>query len=367
MSCTRAPSPPVERKEVDAKSAASVIVKPYATARPSVTPLWFEFGPNGPVSISGPLDSALTSFDPWPLARRAAGLVVRDGSVTVAVNRDGFVSLVPRKEGEIAVYRVGDATRFAAYSIASVFLYRESPTVLFYRDRFFVDPTENAPDPRACSLLKGSLELVPVDLPVLSVFPVSQSWDIEALGLSFDGRWVMKAVRSGGLSFAAAASLDEVKTDITAAAYRAALLPRSPKDSDGPLRVVLDAAVAELPPKKAMVATVVGAGNASTQTYLLSTSKGDNADAILSASDENVDRVWAYRDASRAFLLLGDGSYFASATGNAEIMRGHLPALPENFVYTGIAAANKTLVVVWEEQDGWAVGSAGFLLVDAGL
>lgn len=366
-SCSKGAVPSGERSELDAKSAASVFARPFITARPSSSSLWFEFGPDGPVSISGPADSALTPFEPWPLAHRAAGLVARDGSVTFAVNRDGFLSFVPRKDGEIAVYRVGDAARFGPYSIASVFLYKDSPTALLYRDRFFIDPTDKTPDPRACSLVKGSPELVSVDLPIFSAYPVAESWDIEALGKSMDGRWVAKAVRAGGLSYASAPSLDDAKTEISAADYRSALLPRSAQSAEGNLKAVFDASVADLAPKKAVVATVVGSGDAYAETYVLSKSKASDAETILAASGENIDRCWAFRDSARALLLFSDGSLIVSASAEAGIGRGRLPALPENFAYTGIAAVNKTLVALWEEQDGWAVGSSGFLLVDAGF
>jgi hypothetical protein len=40
-----------------------------------------------------------------------------------------------------------------------------------------------------------------------------------------------------------------------------------------------------------------------------------------------------------------------------------LPGLPKNFVYTGIALLGSRIVASWEEQDSWAVGAAGFVLV----
>jgi hypothetical protein len=40
-----------------------------------------------------------------------------------------------------------------------------------------------------------------------------------------------------------------------------------------------------------------------------------------------------------------------------------LPSLPEGFVYTRIGLAGQALVAAWEEQDGWNVGAAGFLIL----
>jgi hypothetical protein len=40
-----------------------------------------------------------------------------------------------------------------------------------------------------------------------------------------------------------------------------------------------------------------------------------------------------------------------------------LPPLPQGFVYTGIALLSReTILGTWEEQDGWNVGAAGFVL-----
>jgi hypothetical protein len=170
---------------VDIKTAASAFHRPYASVRPAADPLWFELGPEGPVSVSGPLDSSLAPFEPWPLARRVAGIVAYGDSLVMAANKEGFLSLVPRSDGGLSLYRVADTDFLARYSIASVFMHEGVPTLLVYRDRFLVDPSEPAPAPRCFSLDADKASLEAVEPPFLSKYPASQSWDIESLILSF--------------------------------------------------------------------------------------------------------------------------------------------------------------------------------------
>jgi hypothetical protein len=348
---------------VDERTAASVFTRPHAAVQPSRTPLWFEFGPSGPAPISGPLDSSLTPFEPWPLARRGAGLVVSERSCSVAANRDGFLCLVRRGDGGIALYRAAGPAEFASYSVAAAFAYGGAPTALLYRDRFFVDPVDPAPEPRAFSVAAGSAELLPADIPLLSAYPASESWDIESLSAAADGRIFLRAAREGAVSYAAAPALDGERAEVSAGAYRAAQLPRPPSAAALPLRMVLEAAANDAAAGNAKVATAWGKGRTFPETYLAALPTAGNAEAALAASEGEVERLWAYYDEERALVLFPDGRYYAAAAAGPTVS-GALPALPEGFAYTGIALLGRTAVALWEEQDGWAVGSAGLLLVD---
>jgi hypothetical protein len=72
-----------------------------------------------------------------------------------------------------------------------------------------------------------------------------------------------------------------------------------------------------------------------------------------------------------AINVQGSGLYAAGETPisvapNAEVFRCvpfALPQLPENFVYTGIALSGETLVATWEEQEEYATGAAGFMVL----
>ena len=40
-----------------------------------------------------------------------------------------------------------------------------------------------------------------------------------------------------------------------------------------------------------------------------------------------------------------------------------LPELPENFIYTDVALCGQTLIAAWEEQEGFNIGAAGFMVI----
>jgi hypothetical protein len=49
--------------------------------------------------------------------------------------------------------------------------------------------------------------------------------------------------------------------------------------------------------------------------------------------------------------------------GDHVVRRFSLPPLPEDFVYTGIGLAGDTVFASWEEQDGYSIGAAGFMVL----
>jgi hypothetical protein len=367
LSCVPPRRPIRESAGVDVVAAVSAFQRPYATVKPSGAPSWFEFGLSGPVPVSGPLDSSLSPFEPWPLARRGVGIVAAENSATIVANRDGFISLVSRPDGDIAVYRVADETRFAPYSVTAAFLHGGAPAAVVHRDRFFIDPVGPPPEPRAFILQKGLTELSPADLPLLSAYPAGQGWDIESLAAAPDGRIVLRAVRDDAVAYAAAAVWDAEKTDISAAEFRSASSPISRRRAPMPLRCVFDAAAAELPTGEAMVSTAYGKGQAFPQFFLLSRSETDEFGTLRAFSEGEVDGVWSFYDENRAILLFPDGQYFSVRPEGADaaVFKTRLPSLPNGFAYAGVALVGNFVVALWEEQDGWSVGSAGFLLMEA--
>ena len=70
--------------------------------------------------------------------------------------------------------------------------------------------------------------------------------------------------------------------------------------------------------------------------------------------------------AAAALFPDGRGVYGISPPEQAGPVRdGHFRLPPaEGFVYTGAALAGKLLAVSWEEQEGWALGAAGLVLVE---
>ena len=73
-------------------------------------------------------------------------------------------------------------------------------------------------------------------------------------------------------------------------------------------------------------------------------------------------------DLSKEGERISDDEWRNSFSGAADIpeegdLPFRLPALPEDFVYTGIAQLGEVLVATWEEQQLPAVGAAGFMVV----
>ncbi len=364
-SCGGGTEPRPAEQPADARSGASILPSPAAAVKPSAEPVWFEFGPDGPVRIDGPLDSSLSPFEPWTLARRVVGFTASGMAATAAVNRDSLLTLLPRN-GDIRLYRAPiSAADRTPYSAACTFLFDGRPAVLLYRDRFFVDPSAAAPDPRALVLAKGKAELAPADVALFAAYPASQLWDIDALGLSADGRWIFRAVKDGAVSYAAGISLAGPSGELSAGAYRTALLPRSRLTVDGALRYALEAAVLDLPEGKAAVATVARRDGDAAESFLVSRSDDLNVEASLARAGGQVDRAWGFADGERAYLLSGDGAYFSAVADSTTVSRGRFPTLPDGFVYSGIVSVGGALVASWEEQDGWSIGSAGLVFVSA--
>lgn len=372
-SCGGSASRAAASESPQAETAATEDVRAFTTVQPSAKPLWFEFGPDGPIAIDAPGRSSLVPFSPWPLARRSCGFVVREGLIAMGSNRDGFIVFAPRKNGAVSLYRISDPEAFGAYSIASLFSFRGQPTAMLYRDHFFVDPESPAPAPRAYSAAAGNPRPVPVELPALSSFPPADGWDVEAMVRSADGRWFFRAARRPGTekgdgepAFAAAPGPDSAAETSTAGAFRNAMLPRRTEAAEAVLRRSLDAAATTLDASGLMVVSAVGPGAVSAEEYLVSRSPVGNVDAALSASDAEVKRAWACSDGARAYLVTAAGETYAAIGRDRAVVRSRLPALPEGFSYTGISTTRNLAVVTWEEQDGWAVGAAGFLVVSAG-
>ena len=67
---------------------------PMAILQSGEYPLWFKLSENGPVYIESIEDAVLTTaLVPWPFALHISFLLEKDGVVSLAVNRDGFLRI----------------------------------------------------------------------------------------------------------------------------------------------------------------------------------------------------------------------------------------------------------------------------------
>lgn len=351
-SCSRGGPPPVDSAAPPPPPAVPAGPPPAASVDFAAGSAWFELGPGGPVAVVSPEDASLVPFEPWPYARRLCGFLPDGTAVVAASNRDGFLSFRPGPVGVLEIFFHGNEEACAPYSMSEIFLFDGKPTVSLYRDRFFLDPQVLAPAVRALSLAEDAA--VPVDPAAFALFPPEKGWDIDGVDRAFDGTWLVRAARDGSgegrVAFASASSLEEQARPLSAAAHRAGLRPRPKRTAAPAMANALAAAAAAR--GSTLVASVAGR-------------PGEGAVRFSSAeNDAGAEKAWAWEGDRGAAVLLADGRCWLSG-GDGAVQVFSLPELPGGFAYTGLARAGDAWIAAWEEQDGWAVGAAGFLVLRA--
>jgi hypothetical protein len=292
------------------------------------------------------------------------GFVVREGLVAAGANRDGFVGIVARKDGAAAIYRANDPAVCGPYTMASVFALDGAPAALLYRDRFFVDPDAPPAVPNVVTLVAGNPRPVSVELGALAGHSGTGGWDVESIDKSANGEWHFRVVHAenggGETAYLVAKDLQTAATPSSAAAFRKARDPRPLEQAEPVLRRALADAAGTLSGGNVAVATALSPGQASVEYYLLSK-------AAETAVAADVTRAWACSDGARAYVAFSDGRLSAAIGRDGPIVRSRLPGLPAGYAYTGLASTGGLLVAAWEEQDGWAVGAAGFVILSSEL
>jgi len=331
-------------------------------------PRWYEFGPENPLVIKDAGDSSLTPFEPWPLSRRVAGIVVHEETISLGVNRCGFVLIAPARDQSNAVYRFYDVPRFDPYSISSVFSWKGSARLLLSRDRFFSTDDIPVPNPRVFSLTIDG-ELIQNEEPLaFAGFPVVDGWDVEVAERTGAGRIVLRAVRSktsGGIAYAETDSPDSSAAPITAAAFRLAQTPRRAAEADPVLRRLLLSASGTLAAAEVLLVGTIIANRDFPESYLVSPDLDSEPQALLSRPETEIRKAWAAVHGDWACLLFSDGACFVVDGLAKPLIGARFPPLPEGFVYSSIGITRNLAVAAWEEQDEWLVGAAGFVVLDA--
>lgn len=350
-------------------------LNPQAILEPGGVPLWFELGAEGPLLINAPGEASLAPFEPWPLTRHSAGFLIREDALFLAVNRDGFLIFTPQymerigdaREG-LFLYRAADPALWNRYTVGSFFLYQDFPAVLLYRDSFFSDPPAEAPSPQVWGMVPGSPCPAGLEVPALGAFPPGDGWDIDALRPGQDGFWyyrgvlksassapVMRYLRTSNLS------LPGEETSLTA--FQESAWPESPAGAPSLLRLVLEEAFKLSGPGRSQTAAVVFSGLSGSRHFI--------SDAAIGPGEGELTELFGYyRDGGTEFLpdalvILGDGRgiYGKDRGDGFETGAFFLPPLQEGFVYTGIAPVGTALIASWEEQQGWNIGAAGFMVI----
>ena len=323
-------------------------------------PLWFQFTDDGPVLLET-IDDAIFSaaLVPWPLAPHARFTLAWAKDIVMAVNGDGFIRLSPWEGGPgIGLYRAAGGEHWQRYTVGAFVLLEERPVALLYRDDRFFDSDAPLPAPRLWTLDRFLPAPQPFALPVLDGFTPDDGWDIDALRRGKDG-WYFRAVKKGAarseIRMLRSADLARESEQVSLGAFQNAALPLPLSAAPEPLREMLAALFA-----------AAGCG-----AVTLVSPEPDNARSY--AVDREGTAITGFysgaEDAAAGALLLaasplGDG--IAIRQGADAVRRFNLPPLPENFVYTEIGVIGDTIVAVWEEQDGYSIGAAGFMVVRNG-
>jgi hypothetical protein len=293
-------------------------------------------------------------------------MVAGNGMLTLGVNGDGFIALRPAPGGTVSLFRIAGHQALVDYSMGSVFSYQGSPAVLLYRDSFFVDPVLPALEKRAFALSSEQGRVQGLDLAALAMPDAREGWDVDALFHGQDGFWYYRAVRSSGeqtgRAYYRTQDLSSSGEPITAGAFRNAQSPQPAGQAGDLLGRALKSCAAELIPGQSAVVAVLAQTAASPRTYWLGQDPGSAS--MESGGSAGVLQLWAYEDSESALAIFPDGRGYRVVAGmNPAPSSFRLPGLPKNFVYTGIALLGSRIVASWEEQDSWAVGAAGFVLV----
>jgi hypothetical protein len=298
----------------------------------------------------------------------------RADRIILGINRQGFLAFVPWAQGEsggIALYRIDNSASWKDYSLGSLFIFDSKPAALLYRDDYFIDSSLPPPSPRVWGLDSGAgMKELPVR--AFEDLPPEDGWDIEALRQGPDNRWRYRAIRKSGslrgIGYFSAGDLSLPGEPSTQDALQNAARPRPRDQAPEPLRQVLEAALA-LDDGASAIVTVASPDFESPRRYA--------APQLINNIPEqprfyNGYYLSAGRDAI-ALVVGPEGRGFAGALreDGFALREFALPALPRGFVYTGAAffplaspsgGVSIAALGIWEEQENWSVGAAGFVL-----
>jgi len=360
LSCKRAKA--VEEQTV-APTIATLPVVPAAVPamilQAGEFPLWFQFTADGPALIETIEDACFSAaLVPWPLAPHVRFMLAQGKDLLMAVNRDGFISLSPREEGRVGLYRFSGGEFWQQYTVGSFFLFNTQPAALLYRDDRFFDSDAPLPSPRVWTFNRFAGSLSPLALPLFDAFAPQDGWDIDAFRRGGDGWWYYRAVKKNAAQPEARPEIRMLRSDlaregeqVSLGAFQNAALPEPLSAAPEPLQK--------------MLATVLSASGSGL--------------AMVVSPEFPITRFFATdreKPAVSGFYLAGrsENAFFLATTpqGNAlyaqanTIRHFFLPPLPEGFCYTGIGMCADTIFASWEEQDEYSIGAAGFMVIKYG-
>jgi hypothetical protein len=364
------------RETVDGEPAGTPAPAPLAVLEAGENPLWFELTEEGPRQIAFPDEAGLSPFAPWPLVRYIRFTLALGDDLILAVNRDGFLRFAPwtaadpaaGKSGGTALYRAANTGLWGPYTLAALFPFEGRAAVLLYRNDFFADSPAPLPAPRAFSLDPDSPEPRPLEIPAFGDFPATAGWDMDALYAVPGGYWYYRGIRKSAaqpeLVYYRTRDLEFKGEAVSLSAFQNSALPEPLSAAPPLLRSVLEAAFAQ---SSGGAATVVFPGLPGPRHF---TGSADSAGAAAGTDPSGLSLAGFYREpaAARPGIALavipdGRGFFCESAAAPNGPQPLSLPPLPPGFAYTAAALCGDTLVAAWEEQAGYSIGAAGFMVI----
>jgi len=338
-----------------------------ARLRAGENPIWFEFGEDGLCLIESAAAASLAPYVPWPHARYVTAMAMWNGFLVMAVNRDGFLvfgpagGTAPSEATELLLCRSASGGLWDPYTTESFFIWEGKPAVLLYRNDFFGELTAPPPDPRVYALDLSSPVPVGAYVPALEIFPSDGRWETELLRRGPDGLWYYR-MKEKGQNRPAIAYFRSKDLNIGGERISFGEWVKSGR-GEAPENIPLNLALA-----------LEASGYLSGTSCLIKAVSPDfDGQRIFTAGvsgiAENNALLYAYcQDAPEplALAILPGGLGFISTGGESEAVSFSLSALPEGFVYTGVAVLGDVLIAAWEEQQEAGVGAAGFMVMAIG-
>lgn len=338
---------------------------PALTVRPDSPPRWLEWAPEGLAEIDNPDASALLPFEPWVAARRITGMAAFPGAIVLAMNRTGFLLAESAADGTLRLYGI-DAPEWARpYSMGAPVRFGARAAVPLYRDGFFSAPRGSSPPHPMLALDLATLSCGGLSEGAAGVVDGGEGWELDALDVGGDGLWRLRARKgdTGDAAYYAAATLAETPRASSLGEFRTGRTPQPAAAAPPPLRPILHLWATVAP----LAVTTVDASQDGRRFYSAAAMSGVGAASGSASEDVHAPSQYAslgaygYVEGDRAWSVLSDGrGLYFGGSGNPHFFA--LPVLPQGFAYTGLAVSGSHLLVCWEEQDSWAVGSAGILV-----
>jgi len=323
-----------------------------ALLRTGENPLWFELGPEGPSLIDSPAAAALLPYSPWPHARFVTGILPWDDFLVIAVNRDGFLVLAsPGADTKDAVLYRSAGGFWDPYTAESFFIWDNKPAVLLYRNDFF-SGTDLAPPLSQQVYVLDKSSSVPVGAFIPALNNQTEGRETEILRRGPDGFWYFRVKDKGNsqnrTEYFRALELSGERESISLGEWRNS--DRSESNAPPLLAEILELAAA-------LSGGIAGAARTVSPDF-------EGFRFYSAGAGQNLMCAY-YRESPEplALVILGDGRGFFSRGLTHGAGEFSLPALPEDFVYTGAALLGNILAASWEEQREAGIGAAGFMVV----